>query len=62
MCLAEDIARAEEDKETYVPSDTSGLKTYEGYGKVGFHQGNNLPPPEPLPFDEVKGTKMEFGK
>ncbi|KAF6038069.1 hypothetical protein EB796_003627 [Bugula neritina] len=56
------IAQAEDDVELYVPTDTTGLKTHDGYEEVEFRQSSYLPPPQPLPFDHVKGTKMEFGK
>jgi len=62
VITAEDIAQAEDDVELYVPTDTTGLKTHDGYEEVEFQQSSYLPPPQPLPFDHVKGTKMEFGK
>lgn len=59
--FTEKLPTAPEDDSTYVPGDASGLKSFEGYGQVGFQQGDFLPPPPPPAYDEVVQQPMEFG-
>ena len=44
---------------TYVPTDLTGLQTFEGYGQVNFQPGGFLPPPPPPP-NQNKGTPIEL--
>ncbi|XP_067935197.1 protein SSUH2 homolog [Watersipora subatra] len=57
-----DGASAPEEVADYRPGDTSGLKTFEGYGNVGFEGGSFLPPPPPPSYDEQQAPSMDFGQ
>ena len=64
MCLfyLADAAAAPEEKANFVPSDTSDLTSYEGYGNVGFQAGEFLPPPPPTYEESQDIPSMEFGQ
>lgn len=50
----------------FVPTDTAGLKEYEGYHGVNFQPGQYLPPPPPPSYSEAvsggAGDLMEFSR
>lgn len=41
--------------QSFVPTDLSGLKTYEGYQNVSFQTGGYVPPPPPPSYSDVVG-------
>lgn len=55
-----DAADDKEEVDDYVPSDMSGLQTYEGYADVGFGKEDAPPPPPPPSYAEVATSAIEF--
>lgn len=53
----ESLPMAPED--SFKPTDPTGLRSYEGYGEVGFQPGGYLPPPPPPP-SEPSGAPIEM--
>jgi len=60
LSLEPDAAEDKEEVDGYVPSDLSGLQTYEGYADVGFGKENTPPPPPPPSYAEVTTSAIEF--
>ena len=53
---------APEEVDNYVPKDGGDLKSYDGYGEVGFQSGQPLPPPPPPTYEDATAPSMEFGQ
>lgn len=61
LYAATDSLPSAPDEGEYIPQDASGLKTFDGYGNVGFTAGGYLPPPPPPPVEPGPVPEMTFG-